>query len=160
MWCLIKVWSSHGGVAAEWHCVTRCAVPCSWRQQQHSATSRSQSCDWTTCLACLASVIPAYPCRGLMSGNPQSHCFMWWVSFVISRVWMSSYVDVIKELVLVWWNSDPVVDVSLTFHHVACCTVGVKCEAAPSWCSPIASSYLTAHHIYSLLRQGPTCKLC
>jgi hypothetical protein len=168
---------------------------CRWRQQlhtqQHSVTSRkiltrSQSCDWTTCLAFLPSVNPAFPCRGLMSGNPQSHCFIQWVSFVISCVWMSSYVNMIDKPVLVWWNSDPIVDVSLTCCHVACCTVGVKCvaapswyspwcvtlhhhgtvrevwrctimvqsakcEAAPSWYSPIASSYLTACHIYSLL---------
>jgi hypothetical protein len=143
-----------------------CAVPCRCRQQlhiqQHSVTSRiltrSQSCAWTTCLAFLPSVNPACPCMGHMSGNPQSHCFMRWVSFVISCLWLSSYVNVINEPVLVWWNSDPVVRVSLTFHHVACCTVGMKCEAVPSWYSPLVSSYLTACHIFSLLRQGPTCK--
>lgn len=143
MWCLIKVWGSHGGVAAEWHCCWVCSS-LQLHIQLHSVTSRriltrSQSCDWTTCLAFLPSVNPACACRGLMSGNPQSHCFMRWVSFVISCVWMSSYVNVINEPVLVWWNSDPVVHVSLTFHHVACCTVGVKCEV---WsCTNVVQSY-------------------
>lgn len=59
---------------------------------------------------------------------------------------MSDYVNMISEPVLVWRNSEPVVDVTLTFHHVACCTVGVMCEVVPSWYSPIVSSYLTARY--------------